>query len=117
LRWTADGILVTEVGYEGLGYGRLTLVDPVTGSLSVVRPSPNLQLAVSPSGRWLATTAYVDLGDGPTMRYPWQNTLNLTAIGGGTSRIATEKDRWFVPLDVSEAASCCSALTARVVAP
>jgi hypothetical protein len=103
LRWTADGILVTEVGYEGLGYGRLTLVDPVTGSLSVVRPSPNLQLAVSPSGQWLATTASVDLGDGPTVRYPWQNTLNLTAVGGGTSRIATEKNRWFVPLDVSEA--------------
>jgi len=101
LRWTAMGILVAAVGYEGLGYGQLTLVDPLTGSLSVVMPGAT-QLAVSPSGRWLATTTNVNLGDTPTLKYAWQNTIDLTPYGGSTSQIVAEKDRWFKPLDVSD---------------
>ncbi|HUY74771.1 MAG TPA: hypothetical protein VMW11_09695 [Candidatus Dormibacteraeota bacterium] len=102
LRWTSTGILVGEVGYEGPGYGRLIRVDPANGNQTVVSQAPNTQLVVSPQGQWLATTKYVDLGDGPSIQFAWQNTLNLTPVPGASSRIVSEKDRWFVPLDVSD---------------
>jgi len=102
LRWTTAGILATKVGYEGMGDFGLVKVDPASGTISVLNQGPNNQLAISPSGRFFATTAHVDLGDGPTVRYPWQNAIDLTGPDGTATRIITEKNHWFTPLDVSD---------------
>jgi hypothetical protein len=101
IRWTDAGIIATRVPYEGMGDFGLLKIDPVTGAVLTINKGPNNQLVISPDGNFIVTTTNVDLGDGPTVRYPWQNAIDLTGPDGHTTRLATQKDHWFTPLDVT----------------
>jgi len=101
-RWTSAGIIASRVAYEGMGDFGLLSVDPATGTITTLNQGPNNQLVVSPNGKFFASTTDVNLGDGPTVRYPWQNAINLTGPNGTETRIMTEKNHWFTPLDVSD---------------
>jgi DNA-binding beta-propeller fold protein YncE len=101
LRWTAGGIYARRIGFEGMPDFGLVLVDPATGNVSAINDGTNNQLVISPDGRYRSSTTHVDLGDGPTVRYPWQNTIELTGPDGTTTRLASARDHWFLPLDVS----------------
>jgi hypothetical protein len=101
IRWTPAGLIARKVGFEGMGDFGLLNIEPASGTVSVINQGPNNQLVLSPDGRFLVTTTHVDLGDGPTVRYPWQNAIDLTGPDGHTSRLAMQKDHWFTPLDVT----------------
>jgi hypothetical protein len=101
IRWTPAGIITRKVGFEGMGDFGLLNIDPTTGTVSVVNQGPNNQIVMSQDGRFLVTTTNVDLGDGPTVRYPWQNAIDLTGPDGHMTRLAMQKDHWFTPLDVT----------------
>jgi len=102
LRWTTAGIIATKVGFDGIADLDLLSIDPTTGTISVLSPGPHNQLVISPTGKFFASTTHLDLGDGPTLRYPWQNAIDLTDADGQTRRIVSEKNHWFTPLDVSD---------------
>jgi hypothetical protein len=102
LRWTATGIIAHKVGFEGMGDLGLLMVDPATGTISMLNQGPNNQVAVSPNGKFFAVTAHVDLADGQSVRYPWQNAVDLVGQDGSRTRILTEANRWFTPLNVSD---------------
>ena len=118
LRWTGSGILAHSVGSGQADFG-LMLIDPATGSLTVVNKGPNIQLIVSPDGRYRVSTTNVDLGDGPPSSLPWQNAIDLTLPDGKTTRLASHKDRWYTPLDVSDTGQVLFAIDSGdgVVAP
>jgi len=102
LRWTAAGIIAHTVGYEGMGDFGLLLIDYANGTISMLNQGPNNQLAVSPNGKFFAYTTHVDLGDGPSVRYPWQNAVYLTGQDGTQTQVIAEQNHWFTPLDVSD---------------
>ncbi len=102
LRWTAAGIIAHKVGYEGMGDAGLLTIDPATGTISMLNQGPNNQLVVSPNGKLFVVTTHVDLGDGPTIRYPWQNAIDLIGQDGSQTRIVTEVNHWFTPLEVTD---------------
>jgi hypothetical protein len=101
IRWTASGIIASKVPYEGMGDYGLLKIDPVTGAVVTINQGPNNQLVMSPDGNFMVTTTHLDLGDGPTVRYPWQNAIDLTGPDGHVTRIAKAKNRWFTPLDAT----------------
>jgi hypothetical protein len=101
VRWIAGRIITDQVPFEGMGGYGLLNVDAVTGAVSVIDQGPDNQLVMSPDGSFLVTTSHVDLGDGPSVRYPWQNAIDLVGPDGHVTRIATAKDRWFTPLDLT----------------
>jgi hypothetical protein len=102
IRWTAAGIIAHLVGFEGMGDFGLLVIDPTTGAISTLNQGPNNQLTISPNGKFFAVTTHVDLGDGPTVRYPWQNAIDLIGQGGSQTRIVAEANHWFTPLDVGD---------------
>lgn len=101
IRWTDSGIIASKVPYEGMGDFGLLKIDPVTGAMASINQGPNNQLVISPDGNFIVTTTHVDMGDGPTLRYPWQNAIDLTGLDGHKTRLAMQKDHWFTPLDVT----------------
>jgi hypothetical protein len=102
LRWTAAGILARKVGSEGMGDFGLVKVDASTGTISTLNQGPNNQLVVSPNGKYFAFTTHADLGDGPTLRYPWQNSIYRSGQDGVPALIISAPNHWFTPLDVSD---------------
>jgi hypothetical protein len=102
IRWTAAGIIARRVPYEGMGDFGLLNIDPATGSVSVINQGPNNQLVISPDGRFLASTTHLDLGDGPTGPYPWQNAIDVTGPDGHVTRIVSERNHSYTPLDVND---------------
>ncbi len=87
LRWTAAGIIVHKVGFEGMGDFGLLIIDPATGTISTVNQGPNNQIVMSPNGKFFAVTAHVELGDGPSVRYPW-SARTAARRGSSPKRIA-----------------------------
>ena len=118
LRWTAAGIVVHNVDAEPSDFG-LMIIDPLTGSITAVNDGPNVQLTVSPDGRYRVSTTNANLGDGPWTNFPWQNVIELTGPDGKATRLASHKDRWFVPLDVTDTGQVLFAVDTEngVVAP
>ena len=102
IRWTAAGILTEKVPYEGMGDFGLLMIDPSSGAISTINQGPNNQLVMSRNGNSFASTTHVDLGDGPSVRFPWQNAISLRVKGGSETRITSQRDHWFMPLDVTD---------------
>ena len=98
VRWTASGIIASEVPYEGPA-SDVIHVDASTGAMTVVF-TPTPIFALSPDGHIVAVATNTDLGDGQGERFPWFNTLTEQVGGGPPTQLFQEKSRNFQPLDV-----------------
>ena len=99
VRWLANGILARIAGPEGCG--AYVIIDPATGK-SAPYDTPNGQSSsMSPNETYVAVSTHTALGDDQCQcQGDWGNTLLVGTVGGPSTQIMAEKNRFITALDV-----------------
>ena len=100
VRWFADGLVADGGQFDGNPVG-LWRINSQTGRATQLSHAE--VDALSPSATVIGSAAHLSLGNSPCQcQSDWSNSLTLTQVGGATSQVAAERNRFFAPLDITD---------------